>query len=114
MNMPALYRCNKLFNEVLSVGNSGISDHILANRLGWSVSAVRSTASRLQNEGRVYKVKQKTGEWVIFIDQADVRRVAKEHFPELFSPENNHVQVLANKIAEAISEYVKATVSHRD
>lgn len=120
-NAPAISRVNKLLsvvsNTVSEYKNNnqkffGLSDQQIAAELGWKIDAVRSTATQLQNLGKVYVVKDTEflgGTWYVFPEDLDYVETVVDEKPSV----NDNVEVLAKRMAEAIADYVKATITDR-
>lgn len=120
-NAPAISRVNKLLSVVSNAVSYhkdnnekffGLSDQQIATELGWKIDAVRSTVAQLQNLGKVYVVKDielRGGIWYVFPEDLDyIETVVDEK-----TSTNDNVEVLAKRMAEAIADYVKATIADR-
>lgn len=120
-NAPAISRVNKLLSVISNVviehkqNNEkflGLSDQQISDELGWKVDAVRSTATQLENLGKVYVVRDPEmlgGTWYVFPEDLDYVEMVVDEKPS----SSDNVEVLAKRMAEAIADYVKATIADR-
>lgn len=103
-NIAAQGRCEKLYEVV--VGNGGAAtDRVVAEKLNWEVSSVRSTASQLANNGKLH-VERALNTWVLFADEIPIE------VPSTYTkkPELNE---LAMDMVNAITAYVEAIIANR-
>jgi hypothetical protein len=120
-NAPAISRVNKLLSVISNVviehkqNNEkffGLSDQQISDELGWKVDAVRSTATQLENLGKVHVVRDPEmlgGTWYVFPEDLDYVEMVVDEKPS----SSDNVEVLAKRMAEAIADYVKATIADR-
>lgn len=111
INVPAEQRCNKLLRVLNQSSHAGMTDKEMAKELSWEVSSVRSTATQLHNKGLVYIAKSKNDEWTLFSDGDPVEDDLEEVY--YAEQQDDAVYALANRIAEAIADYVKTVKSNR-
>jgi len=103
-NIAAQGRCEKLYEAV--VGNGGaVTDRVVAEKLNWEISSVRSTASQLANQEKLH-VERTLDTWVMFAEQIPIE------VPSAFGKKAD-LNKLATEMVNAITAYVEAVIANR-
>ena len=104
-NVAAQGRCDKLYDAVACNGGAA-TERIVAERLNWEISSVRSTASQLVNQGKLH-VEKAADTWVLFVDNIPIE------VPSAFLEKKVDLSELASEMVNAITAYVEAIISNR-
>lgn len=103
-NVAAQGRCEKLYDAVVDNGGAA-TERVVAERLNWEISSVRSTASQLANQGKLH-VERASDTWVLFADEIPIE------VPPAFAKKAD-LSELATEMVNAITAYVEAVIANR-